>query len=204
MNCSSISHTNSAQVLSDDEEYPGDSLFYWPGRSGLCFQNLTHQEQIGQQSAKMDGRVQIIDQLGTDDRLSEDQLDRSERVAGVAGDHLEERVVAVGRYKILLLHRDRETLRKSVRSCDNPPKILADFSAGCATNIAGEALRRVGQHKLITFFDCVAALLNISRHPLVSSRLVWTLTWMLRQASAPDRVLSDRSHGSSSRKSSIL
>jgi hypothetical protein len=32
--------------------------------------------------------------LRTDDRLSEDQLDRSERVAGVAGDHLEERVVA--------------------------------------------------------------------------------------------------------------
>ncbi len=94
MKSSSMSHTNSAHVLADDQGYPAGSLSHWPGRSRLCFQNLTHKEQIRQQGTEVDGRVQIIDQLRTDDRLSEDQLDRSERVAGVAGDHLEERVVA--------------------------------------------------------------------------------------------------------------
>lgn len=63
MKSSSMSHTNSAHVLSDDKGYAADSLSYWPSRGRLCFQNLTHKEQIRQQGAEVDGRVKIIEQL---------------------------------------------------------------------------------------------------------------------------------------------
>src|SRR6185369_2695397 len=41
--------------------------------------DLVDQKQVREQGAKMDGSVQIVDQLGTDDGLREHDFDRGER-----------------------------------------------------------------------------------------------------------------------------
>ena len=47
-------------------------------------QNFTRQKQVSEKSAKMDGSIQIVDQLGTDYGLGQNELNGSKRIASIA------------------------------------------------------------------------------------------------------------------------
>src|ERR1019366_6229345 len=50
-------------------------------------QDFIHHKKVGEQCAEMNGSVQIINQLGTDDLLAQNQLNGGKRVARVAIEH---------------------------------------------------------------------------------------------------------------------
>ena len=67
-------------------------------------QDFVYEEQVGEQGAQMDRSVQVIDQLGTERGLGENELDGGERVAGVAFQQREKREVGSGGLKVFLLY----------------------------------------------------------------------------------------------------
>src|SRR5271157_2544891 len=79
----------------------------------LLSQNLTHQKQVGEQRTEMDGSVQIVNQLGADGALCQNQLNGGKRIARVAIEHREERQIFVGWLKALLFDCQRTSLRKA-------------------------------------------------------------------------------------------
>ena len=76
--------------------------------SAWCFQDFVDEEQIGEQRAQVDRRVEVVDDLRADRRLREHQLNRGLRVARVALDDRDERVVRRRRLQALLLDVARE------------------------------------------------------------------------------------------------
>ena len=61
------------------------------GQAGQLFlERFVQQEQVGEQRAQMNRRVQIVDERGCDDGLRDHELHGGLRRAGVGGDHVEE------------------------------------------------------------------------------------------------------------------
>ena len=75
---------------------------HWFRGEGLRLQDFVDQKKVGEQSAQMDGSVQVIDQLGADDGLRENQVNRGERIESVFFQHGQKCVVAFGGLKIFL------------------------------------------------------------------------------------------------------
>src|SRR6266436_542639 len=119
---------------------------------GLCPQNLTEQKQISKKGAKMDRRVQVVDQLRADGGLCQNQLDGGERVAGVAVQHRQERRAFHGRPTAFC---------QAIQRAHGATQKFADSWAGL---IAWKPLRRVGEHELVALFDSVTALQNFGWH----------------------------------------
>ena len=63
-------------------------------------------------------------------------------------------------------YRRRAALGQPGQRFDGAIQKFADLSAGLAAFVARQPLRRVGQHELVTLFDGVTALGEISRHSL--------------------------------------
>src|SRR5271166_1994117 len=76
----------------------------------LLFQNFCHQKQVGEQRAEVDRRVQIVNQLGADGGLRQNQLNCGKRITCVAVEHREERQVFVGWLKAFLFDCQRTSL----------------------------------------------------------------------------------------------
>src|SRR5271166_1006479 len=172
----------------------------------LLSQNLTHQKQIGEQRAEMDGSVQIVDQLGADGGLCQNQLDGGKRIASVAIEHREERQVFVGWFKAHFFDCQRTSLGKTRQGFHGAVEELADLSARFAALVTGQPLGCIGEHKLVALFHSVTAIPDLSQHRLTpQSSLPGTsqLARKFRPAIALDRALSDKSLGPSSRKSLI-
>src|SRR5438552_3937269 len=56
-------------------------------------QDFVDEEEIGEQRAEMDRRVEVVDDLRTDRPLREDELNRRPGVVRVVLDHADERVI---------------------------------------------------------------------------------------------------------------
>src|SRR5882672_10253381 len=116
------------------------------------------QEQVGEQRAQMDRRIQVVDQLGADRRLLQHQLNRGEGAASVAADHIQERI------GVLKIGFGRASLDQSGQQPRGAGETAADLGAGLAANVGGESLRRVGQQELVALFHSVAGGLDFSQH----------------------------------------
>src|SRR5208283_3474222 len=125
-------------------------------RSALSVCDFTYKKQICEQSAEMDGSVQVVDQLRADGGLCENQLNRGERVAGVAVKHRKECLVSLGRLKAFLFNRRCTALCQTRHRSHGTAQIFAD-PARMASFVTRKPLCRVGQHKFVAFFDRVAA-----------------------------------------------
>jgi hypothetical protein len=55
-----------------------------PCRFVSLSQNFTRQKQVSEKSAEMDGSIQIVDQLGTDYGLGQNELNGSQRIVSIA------------------------------------------------------------------------------------------------------------------------
>ena len=84
----------------------------------LRLENVVDEEQIGEQRAKMDGSVQVVNHLRTDAALREYELDGHQRLARIGYQHRAKRFVARGRLQIFLVHRQRITIRESGKSSE--------------------------------------------------------------------------------------
>ena len=76
----------------------------------------------------MDRCVQVVDQLGADGGLGQHQLNRGERIAGIAVEHRKERLVGFGRLEALLFYRRRTALRQPLQRFDGALQEFADLS----------------------------------------------------------------------------
>src|ERR1700675_2139363 len=175
-------------------------------RCALNLGDLGQEKQIREERTQMNGSVQVVDQRRADGGLRQDQLDGGERIARVALEHREECAIFFHRIEAFLFHCGRTAIGQTRDGFHGAAQIFANLSAGPASFIAGKPLRRISQHELVTFFDRVAAFRDLSQHLLIPLGLLpWMLAmkWEIRRASAADRVPSDRSRGSSTRRSWI-
>src|SRR5262249_52498638 len=112
------------------------------------------QEQVGQQRADVDVRVQIVDELRVDRRLREHHAYRRLRVARVAVDDVDEAAV---RRRVELEPRDEA--RKEGAEVGQRRVEAAQMIANLRTRarFGAQALRRVGQEEFVGLFDVVRA-----------------------------------------------
>src|SRR5580700_5230499 len=101
----------------------------------------------------MDGGVQIIDQLRSDGRLGENQLDGGKRVLGVALKHETEGLVAILRLQVVFLGRCEVTDREIRKSGCGVIETFANLAVRPADGFARKPLPGVAEHELIAFFD---------------------------------------------------
>ena len=111
----------------------------------LLSQNLTHQEQVGEQRSEMDGSVQIVNQPGADGGLCQNQLNGGKRIASVAIEHRKERQVLVGWLKTFLFDCLRTSLGKPRQGMHGAMQELTDLSTRFAALVTGQPLGRIGQ-----------------------------------------------------------
>src|ERR1039457_5946952 len=181
-----------------------------PRRFVLLPHDLAHQKQVGEQRSEMDGSVQIVNQLGADGGLGQDQLNGGERIASVAIEHCQERQIFVGRLKTFLFDRHSTSFRQPGQGFHGALQELTDLSTRFTALVTGETLGCVGQHELVALFHSITTIADLSQHRLTLDLL---LGWMsmvkklVKKMSRPpidwDRVLSNKNRGSSSQRSSI-
>src|ERR1019366_4792197 len=154
----------------------------------------------------MDGRVQIVNQLGTDGGLGQNQLNGGKRIASVAIKHRKERQVFVGWLKAFLFDCHRTSLRQPRQGFHGAMQELTDLSTRFAALVTGEPLGCLGQHKLVALFHSVATIPDFSQHRLALDLPPCWMSMTKKMSRLPiarDRALSDKSRGPSSRRSSI-
>jgi len=74
---------------------------------------FAEQEQVSQQRAEVDGGIQIVNQLGTDRRLSEHDVDRRQGVLGIAIEDSKEPLIGLKRLDAFSCEGIRTTCRQS-------------------------------------------------------------------------------------------
>src|SRR5665213_4392426 len=128
----------------------------------MRFDDFVDQKQVGEQGAKMDGGVQIIDQLRTDDGLGEYDFDRGERILRIPRQHRYESLVAFWVLQTFLLHRIGTDLGKAGERRRGAAQEVADHSA--FASLTGQTLPGEGQHVFVTLFNNVAARRQFFEH----------------------------------------
>ena len=106
--------------------------------------DLPDQKHVREQRAQMNGGIQVVDELRTDDRLGENQLNGGERVAGVAVQNRKERAVFLGGLQALLLLSTRQSsppIRPRLRRRDSGIRALVRLP-GCLRHSEVPAPRR--------------------------------------------------------------
>src|SRR5450755_2171625 len=154
----------------------------------------------------MNGSVQIIDQLGTDGGLRQNQLNGGQGIARVAIKHRKEGQVFVGGLKAFIFYCHCASFCQPGQGLYRAMQELTDLSGRLAVFVGEEALGCVGQHELVALFHSFAAIRYLSPHRLtLDPPPAWIAmaTKVLRPPIALDRVLSNKSPGSSSRRSWI-
>src|ERR1700723_632381 len=114
----------------------------------------------------MDGSVQIVDQLGTNRGLSENDFNGSKRVARVAVEHCNERQVFAGGLKAFLSDCHGTGFRQPRQGFHSAMQEFANLSPRLASLVARQSLSCVGQQKLVAFFYRVTTVANLSQHRL--------------------------------------
>ena len=118
-------------------------------------------KDVGEQRSDMHRGVQVIDKLGADGTLRENEFDSGQGVSGVAPEDLEKCVVFLARLELVGLD-ERSVLRGEVTNAAAARgKQLAQLPARLAAGIAREPLRGIGEHELVGLFDCLAAMREI-------------------------------------------
>src|ERR1019366_5892109 len=79
-------------------------------REWLRLQDFIDKKKGREECTQMDRSVQVIDQLRANGGLSENKLNRGERIASVIFQHGEKREIAFGGLEIILSHRFRVSL----------------------------------------------------------------------------------------------
>ena len=72
---------------------------------GRCLENLVDQEQVGEKCPDVNGCIEVVDHLGTDRRLREDQLDRREGIGRVAANDIDESSIFVAGMKCFAVNQ---------------------------------------------------------------------------------------------------
>src|SRR5580658_3099606 len=108
----------------------------------------------------MDGSVQIVDQLGTDSGLSQDEFDRGQRIARVAVEHCKEGEVFVNRLKTFVSDCQRTGFREARKGFHGPLEKLPDLCTGFTALVSWKPLSGVGQQELVTLFHGLTAIRN--------------------------------------------
>ncbi len=125
--------------------------------SAATFQGFVNEKQIRQQCPDVDRRVEVVDQLGADGWLCEDERNGGLRVARVTIDDADERVIrgrAVGREPI---DRRGQRIAETVERLLAAAQILASLAAVFTGVFGRETLSGVTETELVRLFDGVAA-----------------------------------------------
>ncbi len=97
----------------------------------MGFQDFVDEEQIGEQRAQVDRRVEIVDDLRADRRQREYELNRGLRILRVAIDDVDEAVVRRGRTQGALFDAAREhageTAQRGVAALEIRTRLFAVF-----------------------------------------------------------------------------
>jgi len=112
----------------------------------------------------MDGRVEIVNQLGADGGLGQDKFNGGERVNDVAIKDGEECEVLVSWRKTLFFDVRRTSRRQPGQSFNSAVQEFTYLSACLAALVARKSLCGIGQHKLVTLFHCLTTIRDLIQH----------------------------------------
>src|SRR5208283_4838190 len=116
------------------------------------------------------------------------------------------RQVFVGWLKAFLFDCQRTSLGKPGQGFHGAMQELTNLSTRFAALVTGQPLGRIGQHKFVTLFHSLTAIPDLSQHrstPRSALPGPSQVAQKFRPAIVPDRALSDKSRGPSTRKSLI-
>src|SRR5713226_5789444 len=123
--------------------------------SSMPLEDFVDEEEIGEERAKMDRGVEVVDELRADRRLGEDELQRGLRVARVAIDDCDEREIRRRGLEAETFRESRQKLAEAGQRRVAAVEVLAGLPAGVAALIGGETLGGVREHELVRLLDGV-------------------------------------------------
>ena len=123
----------------------------------MGFERLVDEKQVGEQRADVDRRVEVVDQLGADGWLCEDERNRGLRVARVAIDDANERVIRGRALEGEAIDGRGQGVGETVERLFAAAQILARLPAVFTRVFGRETLGGVAETKLVRLFDGVAA-----------------------------------------------
>src|SRR5262245_50707051 len=125
-----------------------------------CFQDFVDEEEVGQQRAQVDRRVEVVDDLRTDGRKRQHEVDRRARVARIAIDYLDERPIRRNVNSCVIDDGEDEITQPGKRAAA-PLQVLTDLIACGADVIGGKTLGGVRQEELVRLLDGIDALVEV-------------------------------------------
>ena len=132
-----------------------DTLGTRASRSDL--EDFAEEKEISEHRAEVAGRIQIVNQLRSDRRLRQHELNGSLRGASVGVNHADERAIGIARLEPEPRDAQGYGIGEAGQRRVALAEEVADLAAGRAALFARKPLRRVRQHELVRFFDGVAA-----------------------------------------------
>ena len=101
----------------------------------------------------MDGGVQVVDQLGADTVLRQNQADRRPRRVCIASQHIDHVSVRLGRFQTLRVDHGRHGVGEAGQGLLGALEESSDLTTRPAGALASEALGGIGEEELIALLD---------------------------------------------------
>src|SRR5262245_56948271 len=97
--CATTSHTRTTSPAHNMRRMAALRIGRVAEVGGRCLENFVDQEQVSEECPNVNGCIEVVDHLGTDGPLREDQLDRRKGVGRVAANDVDECRVLLPRTK---------------------------------------------------------------------------------------------------------
>src|SRR5258706_4866191 len=130
----------------------------------MRLQDFINQEQIGEERAQMNRRVQVVDHLRADGGLREDELNRGLRVLGVVLDDADEREVRRDRLDAESSDESGEELAEIRQRALAAFQVFTRLAAGIVVLIGGKTLGGVREQELVRLLDDVDARVELGEN----------------------------------------
>jgi hypothetical protein len=118
-------------------------------------ERFVDEEEIGEQRAQVNRRVQVVDDRGADRSLGDDETHCGLRIGRVPLNDFDERVER-RRVGAEVPHAGRQRVEQTAEGLVAAQQVGARLIAGSACVIRGETLRGVRQEELVRLFNGVA------------------------------------------------
>src|SRR3990172_4254591 len=154
-----------------------DLSFLFPVEEAL-FHDLVDEEDVGEERPQVDGRVQVVDELGADRGLGQGQPQAGARLFFVLLQDVDEGIEALSGIELLALDDPSKEVGEPDHRLVAPGKEPPELASALPALVAIEPLSGVGEHELVALFDGIDAFLQVfERHGRMGEHKNPLSTW---------------------------
>src|SRR3989304_473343 len=151
--------------------------FLFPVEQAL-FHDLVDEEDVRQQRPQVDGRVQVVYELGADRGLGQRQPQTGARLFDVLLQNVDEGLEALFRVELLAFDAPAKEIGEAGHRFVALRKQPPDLASALRALVAVEPLSGVGEHELVALFDGIDAFLQVfQRHGRMGENKNPLSTW---------------------------